>query len=187
MLRHPVATTYARALLEVGQGTNEADTYASELNTLRDEVLSDRDLKIFFESPKVPRDEKDAVLVKALEGKVSGPVLNLLRVLIKRGRQFLFDQIAEAYESLNDELQGRATVWITTASPLQDGSKEKVVALLKQKLGKEIIPEEKVDPDLLGGMTVRIGDTVVDGSVRSRLNEIRDRVAAPRLGSDLIE
>ncbi|MCA8959725.1 MAG: ATP synthase F1 subunit delta [Planctomycetes bacterium] len=187
MLRHPVAKIYARALLEVGQERNEADDYASELTTLHDDVLSDGDFRVFFESPKIPRHEKDKVLVRALEGKVSEPVLNLLRVLVKRGRQFLFPEIAEAYTTLNDEARGRTHVWITTARPLSATSKDRVVGLLRQKLGKEIIPEERVDEDLLGGMTIRVGDVVVDGSVRSRLNEVRELVAAQRLGSDLIQ
>ncbi len=186
MLRHPVATTYARALLEVGQEKGEADAYAEELTTLCDDVFASGGLKVFFESPKIPREEKDKVLVKALEGKTSQSVLNLVRMLIKRGRQPLLGEIAEAYAGLNDEAQGRAHVWITSATPLSAASKDKIVALLKKKLSKEIIPEEKVDPDLLGGMTIRIGDTVIDGSVRSRLNEIGERVAAQRLGSDLI-
>ena len=186
MKRHPVANTYARALLEVGQERGQAEDYAEELRAIEEQVLATGDARVFLESPKIPRREKKEVLERVFQGKVSDAVLNLLHILIDRGRQMLFGQIAEAYQDFCDEAAGRQHVRITSAVALDTGSRDSLTRLLSAKLSKQIVAEERVDEGLLGGMTIRIGDTVIDGSVRSRLNEIREQVASRRLGSDLI-
>lgn len=187
MRRHPVSNSYARAMLEIAQASGQGDAIAEELTALRDGVFSQPELRVFLESPKIPRGEKKATLAKALEGKVSESVSNLVMILIDRGRQFLFSEIVDAYRNLCDEASGRTHVQITSAAPLSEESRESLVALLGKKLGREVVAQERVSPELLGGMTIRIGDMVVDGSVRSRLNEVREQVASRRLGSDLID
>lgn len=187
MKRHPVSNTYARALLEVVQAQGQVDSVAEELTSLRDGVFAQPELRVFLESPKIPRSDKKNALSKALEGNVSEFVNNLVMVLIDRGRQFLFAEIVDAFLALCDEVSGRTHVQIASATALPGESKEKLVSLLGTKLGRTVVAHERVVPELLGGMTIRIGDMVVDGSVRSRLNEIREQVATRRLGSDLID
>ena len=188
MKRNPVAGTYARALMEIGaeKGGGKADQIFEELDSLEKDVLSDPSFRVFFESPKIPREEKKAVLEKALSGRVCDEVLNLLRVLIDRGRQMLLDQIYESYSELYDDFKRRAHVRIDTAVELSPDKRSRLAEVLGKKLDREIIMTERIDTDLLGGMTIRFGDTVIDGSIRTQLNKVRDTIASQRLGSDLI-
>lgn len=188
MKRHPVAGTYARALMEIGaeKGGGKADEIFEELDLLEKDVLSDAFFRVFFESPKIPREEKKKVLEKALSGKVCDEVLNLLRILIDRGRQMLLDQIYESYSELYDDFKRRAHVRIDSAVELSTDKRSRLAEVLGKKLDREIIMTERIDTDLLGGMTIRFGDTVIDGSIRTQLNKVRDAISSQRLGSDLI-
>ena len=184
MRRHPVAGTYAGALLAIGQERNEVEAYDEELHGLAELFANSREFRVFFENPKVPQSDKLSVLDKTLKGKVSDTVLNLLKVLVKRGRQELFGQVSVAYTEALDESRGRTKVVITTASPIDPALKAELVGLVGSKLNREIVPAERVDENLLGGMTIRIGDTVIDGSVRTKLNRVRESVGALRIGSE---
>lgn len=184
MRRHPVSGTYATALLELGQERGEAEAYGEELTELAALFADSRDFRVFFENPKVPQSDKLNVLEKTLKGQVSESVLNLLKVLVKRGRQELFGQISAAYKEAHDELRGRTNVTITTASPIDSALKSELVGMVSKKLNREIVAAERVDEHLLGGVTIRIGDTVIDGSVRTKLNRVRESVAALRIGSE---
>ncbi|MEE8142569.1 MAG: ATP synthase F1 subunit delta [Planctomycetota bacterium] len=186
MKQDPVATVYARALLEIGEERGETASYEEELKVLGKEVLSEGLLKVFFESPKISLQRKKEVLSRGLEGKVSPAVLNLLKILLDRGRQPLLDEIVESYMDLYDQLQGRIHVKIVTSQPVLEESWQRIVNLLKSKHNKEIIAEHRVDEDLLGGVTIQVGDIVADGSIRTQLNRIREALASQRLGSELV-
>ncbi len=126
------------------------------------------------------------MLEKVLSKRVSEEVLNLVRMLVDRGRQSLFDQIYASYEELYDDFKNRMHVRVHSAVELADEKREELIKLLSSKLQREILLSERVDESLLGGMTIRFGDTVVDGSIRTQLNKVREVVASQRLGSDLI-
>lgn len=185
MRRHPVAGTYAGALLAIGLERQEAEAYGEELCELARLLAEQRDLRVFFESPKIPLADKLAVLDRALTGKVSGTVLDFWKVLLGRGRQGLLGQIAESYGEALDDARGRTKVHFKTARPLAPALADQLVKAIAARLGREVVPSSSVDESLLGGMTIRIGDTVIDGSLRTRLNRLQELVAAPRIGSEL--
>ena len=184
--RHPASGTYARALLEIAMTKGEGDAYADQLAEFANALEADRQLRVFFESPKISPSDKKAVLEKSLGSQLSPEVFNLLRLLIDKGRQDLFIEIADTFEELLDEARGRHHVEIISPQPLSEGAKNNLIALLQSRLGGEIVPEESTDPEMLGGMVVRIGDTVVDGSLRTKLKHVREAMTAPRLGRNLI-
>jgi F-type H+-transporting ATPase subunit delta len=184
--RDPAAGAYAHALFEVGQARGESEAYAGQLEGMVEAFLGAPELRIFLESPKVPREAKKAAFERALAGKASEPVLNLVRVLIDRGRQRLFWTITEIYGELLDEALVRVPVTITAARPYPDALREKLIGLLRARTGREVIPVERIDPALLGGITIKIGDTFIDGSLRTKLKVVRDAMAAPRLGRNLL-
>ena len=185
MKRHPVSGTYARALRDIAIERGKIDEIAGELEALDQAFHGDRTLLVFFESPKIPRHEKKSVLEKTLTGKVSEEVLNLLKILIDRSRQSVFDQICATFKDLYDEHKKRMHVTVDCAVPIADEQANRLKELLASRLDREIIMETRVDEDLLGGMKVRFGDTVIDGSIRTQLNKVREAVASQRLGSDL--
>lgn len=187
MKRHPVSGIYAEALLQVAEEQGKADDIEAEFRAVAELLTGARELKIFFESPKIKAQEKVEVLERVLAGKASEPVLNLLKLLIGRGRQTLLTEISASLSEKLDDLRGRAHVVVTTAVPLDEGVRTQLISLVEKKLGRTVISQERVDENLLGGMTIRIGDTVIDGSVRTKLNKVREALAAPRIGSELFE
>lgn len=187
MRRHPVTGAYAEALLAIAEEQKKSDEFGEELGSLQGIFVQSRDLRILFESPKVPRAEKVALLDRVFGGKVSTPVLNLLKTLVERGRQTLFPEICVVFSEKLDEARGRTHVTITSASALSDELRDRIVAAIGQKTGRTVVSAERVDEDLLGGVKIRIGDTVIDGSIRTRLNKMREALAAPRIGSEIFQ
>jgi len=184
--RDPAASAYAHALFEVAQARGEAEAYADQPDGMVEAFLAAPELRTFLESPKVPREAKKVAFEHALDGKVAEPVLNLVRVLLDRSRQRLFWTVCEIYGELLDEALVRVPVTITAAKPYPDALREKLIGLLRARTGREVVPVERVDPALLGGITIKIGDTFIDGSLRTKLKVVRDAMAAPRLGRNLL-
>ena len=185
--RHPVAQAYASALLGVGIERKEAELYRDQLEAFSMIVEEDKQIQIFLESPKIRRSDKKAAIEKALSGQVCEPVLNLIRILIDRGRQGLIDDITHAYQGRMDAMAGRVNATITSATRLSSGIREALVGAITKKLNREVVSTERVDPDLLAGLTVQIGDLVVDGSLRTQLGKIRQEMSQTRFGKDLID
>ncbi|MDE0959231.1 MAG: ATP synthase F1 subunit delta [Planctomycetota bacterium] len=185
--RHPVAQAYARALMEIGSASGEADLYGDQLDALTEAVESDASFKVFLESPKIRRGDKKSTLEKALQGKVADPVLNLVRILIDRNRQNLIDDIAQAYREQIDKAAGRINAIITSATELSAEVRDALTAAIEKKLNKVVVSTEQVDAALLSGLTVQIGDLVVDGSLRTQLRKVRQEVSLTRFGKDLID
>ncbi len=184
--RHPASATYARALLEIAQAVGEGDAFADQLSGFASALETDRQLRLFFESPKIPAADKRAVLDRSLSGRASAPVLNLLKILIDKGRQELYVEISETFGEILDQERGRHHVSISSPKPISGDARQSLVSLLGQRFGGEIVATESVDSEMLGGMVVRVGDTVIDGSLRTKLKHVREAMSAPRLGRNLI-
>ena len=185
--RNPVAQAYAGALLAVAMEKGEADLYRDQLVAISTTVEGDAQIQVFLESPKIRRSDKKAALEKALSGQVSVAVLNLILILIDRGRQGLIEDIAHAYQDRMDVLAGRVNATITSATKLSSAIRKALVGAIAKKLDKEIVSTEQVDPDLLAGLTIQVGDLVVDGSLRTQLRKVRQEVSQTRFGKDLID
>ena len=185
--RHPVSNTYARAIMELATELDRVDEIFEELEWIQTNIYSVRDFRIFFESPKIPRVDKKKALEASLKGRVSSEVLHFLEVLIDRGRQMPFAQIMENVTERYDELKKRIHVRVCSAVGLNEDSRTRLTKLLGERLDREIVMQDSIDADLLGGMTIRFGDTFVDGSIRTQLDKVREAVASPHLGSDLFD
>ncbi len=185
--RHPVSNTYARALMELAIEHDKVDETFEELEALAENVFSKVEFRVFFESPKIPRAEKKKVLGKCFEGKISPRVLHFLDVLIDRGRQALFDEIRENFTERYHQHKRLTHVRVQSAIALNQETRKRLTDLLAKNLDREIVMKDAVDEELLGGMTIRFGDTFVDGSIRTQLNKVREAIASPHLGSDLFD
>lgn len=187
MRRNPVTGAYAEAILAIAEEQGKGEEFEAELQSLQDLFGQSREFRIFFESPKIPRKEKVEILDRTFADKVGPSVLNLLKILVERGRQQFFGEICEAYTEKLNELRGRTSVRITSAVALTESRRTELLEAIGKKIGRTLVSEEHVDEKLLGGMTIRIGDAVIDGSVRTRLNLMRETLAAPRIGSELFD
>ena len=185
--RHPAALAYASAMLQVGSALGKASAFGEQLTVVAHAISDDPQMRVFIESPKISRENKKAVLSSALTGKVAEQVLNLLKLLIDRGRQFLVQDIADTYTELEDVAAGRVKATITSAVEMPAEQRDSLVASIQTKTGREVVATEVVDPELLAGLTIQVGDLVVDGSLRSHLHRVRQEVLQTRFGKDLID
>jgi F-type H+-transporting ATPase subunit delta len=153
------------------------------LNAVAAVIQSDRRVRDFLRSPKIEVKAKKRVLEQAVGGRVAPRFLNFLKVVLDKRRQSILPEIARAYDLMLDEHLGRLNVQVTLAHEPDEREEEEVAARLSELLGKSVIPHVRVDRAILGGIVVRFGDRVLDGSLRRRLLALRSRM----LGAAVVE
>jgi F-type H+-transporting ATPase subunit delta len=174
-----IARNYAETLLELAQRANDLRGWGEMLDQVSDAMETDRRLRTFLESPRVSAQRKNEILQKAY-GSLPRNFLRFLQALVSHRRQMLIPAIAHAYHDLVDEVEGRVHASVTVARPADDNDRAVVTKQLSRVLGKEVVPHFHVNADILGGVVVRVGDTVLDGSVRRRLATLRARMLSAR-------
>jgi F-type H+-transporting ATPase subunit delta len=174
--RDTAARRYAEAAFEIGRADGTLDRWEADLASLRD-ALSQDDLRALAEHPAVPFADKERVLRRAV-GDVSAEALNLVLLMVRRGRPKAIPRMVERFADLVRRERGVALAEIRTALPLGDEQRADVRDRLTQLTGETIEINEVVDESLIGGITVRIGDRLYDASVRSRLERLRARLTA---------
>jgi F-type H+-transporting ATPase subunit delta len=131
---------------------------------------------VFLESPRVSGRQKNEIIQKAYGGALPRNFVRFLQALVDHRRQMLIPAIAHEYHDLVDQAEGRVHASVTFAREADDRDRELVTTQLSRALGKTVVPHFHVNPDVLGGIVVRVGDTVLDGSVRRRLAILRGRM-----------
>ncbi len=175
MITSGIAKRYAQALFDIAEEENKYQAYYNELKQFSAIIRENGNLHDFFANPVFDRHEKKAVIGEVLKKTgISATTSNFLKLLVDKGRIAHIQEIEEYYEELMDSVLKKARVQVKTAFPL----KPDAAADLKKKLegitGKEVEMMVEEDRSLIGGMVVKIGDTLYDGSIKSQLNNIRE-------------
>jgi F-type H+-transporting ATPase subunit delta len=175
-----LARVYAESLMHAALNVSEqaALDVGEEMRKLRLGLIDHPEVAEFLSSPALGKKGKLAFLEKAISGHASHLLQGLVHALWQNNRLSLFRNVVAAYLRLLDERAGRVPVTVTSAVPLSDAERDKLVATLRKSLGREPVLTARVDPDLLGGLIVKVGDSVVDTSVRSRLQSLRTLLLA---------
>ena len=170
-----VAALYSKALLSAAG--DRIELIVDELESVVKECL-DRfpKLELALGSPRIGEEEKEAMLNRIFAGKLDTTLLNFLKILARRRRLGAVRAIQKAVTALRDERLGRLAVIVTSSQPLTDDQRRQITDRLKTSFGKEVVLSEKVDESLLGGVIIRIGDRVYDGSVQGKLQVMRSAV-----------
>jgi len=173
-----IARRYAGALFDVAEKRNTLDRTAQELRELRDLVASHADLRALFESALVPsatkRDVVEALTKAAPE--LSGEVKRLLGLLAERGRLQLLGDIGELFEELLNKKKNIVRAEVVTAAALNPSTRDALAGALGRATGGQVLLEERVDPEMIGGVTARVGSVVFDGTVATHLERLRQRL-----------
>ncbi|HKG93641.1 MAG TPA: F0F1 ATP synthase subunit delta [Gemmatimonadaceae bacterium] len=176
-MREPtIARNYAEALLELARRANDLEGWGNMIFSVADAMQRDMKLHHFLESPRVSADKKREVLGKALQDRTPRLFVRYLQALVRNRRHMLIPQIAAAYSDLVDEVEGRVHAQVTVAKEPTGEDKAMIARQLSRTMGKEVVPHISVNPAILGGVVVRVGDRVMDGSVRRRLTTLRNRL-----------
>ena len=170
---------YANALADVALEQGAAEPVLKQLNDFGTTFEGSAELRNFFSSPAVTREDKHAVIEKIISRMRASKILrNFLFVIADRQRMHALPEIVAAFQEVIRQRQGIAEAEISSAMELSTAQKKEFQKTLEQLTGKRVEPKYSLDPALLGGAIVRIGDTIYDGSLRSRLDGLRARLAA---------
>jgi F-type H+-transporting ATPase subunit delta len=179
MRTEAAAKRYAQAAFAVALEQGELERWTADLESLA-ALMTQPDAAAVLESDRVADAEKEKLLTAAL-ADVGPRALNLARLLVAKRRTALAVQIGQEFQTLLDEHRGVARAAVTTAVPLSDEQAQGVAARLSRITGKQVSVEPRVDEAIMGGLIARVGDTLIDGSTRSRLIALKKelRGAAP--------
>jgi F-type H+-transporting ATPase subunit delta len=171
-----VASVYARSLFEVAREQDKLDVLREQLGQFADAMAEDRDLQVFFFSPYFSTQEKEQGLERALTG--ADPVLlNFLRLLIENHRMPVIFRVRRAYDALWEDANRLLPVEVTSAVELDEAVVGQIGDRISEQTGRRVQLSAHVEPDILGGLVVRVGNTVLDASIRNRLEQLRRQVA----------
>lgn len=173
-----VGEVYARALL-AAVAPQDADAIVDELESLIRDVLDrNHKLETVLANPKMPVESKWELLDRVFAGRMSEKLLTFMKVVARRHRLNAIRAIQRAATKLRDEAAGRIQVQVTVPQPLNDGERSSLVERLKTVFKKDVRMDISVDPSILGGLVIRVGDTVFDGSINGQLQSLRKTVGA---------
>jgi len=175
-----IAHNYAETLLELARRAGDLRGWGQVMDDVTDAMQNDRSLRLFLESPRVSAAQKNRILGRAFDGQLPPLFVRYLQALVNHRRQMLLPQIAREYHDLVDQVEGRMHASVTVAQEPGDRERRAISKELSRAYGKEVVPHFVVNPAILGGVVVRVGDTVLDGSVRRRLATLRSRMLAQR-------
>lgn len=170
-----VSRRYAKALLLIGKENGQAELYGEQLGEFAKLISQNKQLEQAFTNPLYDTAGRKRVLVSVIELlDLSEIVKAFLLLLFDKGRIGLLDSINDFYQKLADEYKGVALASLVSAAELSSEAIEKIRESLSKMTGKQVKLEVKQDPDLIGGIVTRIGDLVLDGSVRTQLLNMRE-------------
>jgi F-type H+-transporting ATPase subunit delta len=171
-----LAQVYARALFEVAREQGKLDELRDQLAQFADALEADRQLAIFFFSPYFSTAEKEEGLARVLQG-ADESFVNFLRLLIEKHRMPVLFRIRRVYEQMWDQENKVLPVEITSAIALDQATTENLGKTIGERAGRKVTLAARVDPQIIGGIVVRVGNSILDASIRNRLEQLRRHVA----------
>jgi len=181
-----VARNYAETLFELARRNESIQEYGDALGMVAGLLEDDSRFRTFVETPRIDDENKKDVIRKVFRDKAPKQVINFVLITIDKRRQTLLREISAEYLLLLDDHLGREHVEVTVARPLDDTTANVVSEQLSKMLGRQAIPHIRVKPEILGGLVVRTGDMIYDGSVRRRLEGLRRRLLTVRIPSEQV-
>ncbi|AEH45198.1 ATP synthase F1, delta subunit [Thermodesulfatator indicus DSM 15286] len=177
MLRTIVALKYARGLFAAAKDLGKVKEYGEELKKVADFLASQPDILEALESPIYPPDLKMEVIEEIIKGlAVDEGVAKFLRLLVEKRRIHFIQDIVKTYQQLLDEEMGIARAEVRVATELDEEMQKALAEALSKKIGRQVILNVVQDPEILGGVRVRVGDLVLDGTVRAQLEKFKESI-----------
>lgn len=177
MPRRPTARRYAQAIFDLALEYETIDQWGGDLDRIA-EALDDEDFAALLEAPQVPERVKHQGIETVL-GSLGLYARNFVSVLVEHGQPRLASRIRDEFRAMVDEHLGVARAEVVTAVALEEDQRGRVEASLSDIVGARVVASERVDPSIIGGVVARVGDRLIDGSVRNRLEALRHRLARP--------
>lgn len=172
MANETLARRYATAVFSLATDAGVAGRVGDDLATIQHSIDSDATAKTFFVAPIFDRKDKERVLLATFEGKVHDVALHTLLLLVRKRRETLLPALVEEYRKLEQQARGAEPLTVTSARELPESELRSLVDRLERVYGKKFDAEVRVDPSLIGGVRITMGDRRIDGTVAGRLEEL---------------
>ncbi len=179
-----IARNYAETLLTLADrhgGDSTVDRFGEAIEGVADLLRREPRIREFLATPRVGAAAKQEALRTALQGRVPELFLRFVLVVVEKRRQGLFTHIADEYRALVDERRGRMRARITLSHAPDEALRREIVGSLERRFGKTMVADFEVDPALIGGVVIRVGDQILDGSFRRRVSTLRRRLSEARI------
>lgn len=171
-----VARSYAETLFALADRHDAVEAYGEGIETVARLLEENERFRLFLETPRIDDEDRKRVVRESFGDTLPKHLVNFVLVTIDKRRQRLLRSISTQFHLLLDERMGREHVQVTVSRPVDDETRQMITDRLTAVLGKEAIPHIRVQPEILGGVVVRTGDTIYDGSLRRRLDGMRRRL-----------
>ena len=171
-----IAAVYARSLFEVAKEQDKLDSVREQLGEFADALQKTRELQVFFFSPYFSTTEKEDGLDRAVSG-ADEVIVNFLKLLIENHRMPVIFRVRRGYEELWEDENKLLPVRVTSAVELDKSTVSQIGDKIAEQTGRKVELSSEVDPDILGGIVVRVGNSILDASIRNRLEQLRRQVA----------
>ncbi|GAB3859789.1 ATP synthase F1 subunit delta [Hymenobacter terrigena] len=169
-----VAARYAKSLLDLGKEMGTLSAVKDDMDLLSKTMAESRELRLLLRNPIVKHDKKLAILNAIFKGKVSDMTMRFFTILTEKNRESAIEGIGPEFLAQYNVMQGIQSAQVTSATPLTPASRAEIRALVTKQTGlAEVQLTEKVDPELIGGFVLRVGDNQIDDSVRTSLRKLR--------------
>lgn len=172
------ARSYAEALLELAESRGALDVVASEMQAVSEAFTTGTTFRQYIADPSIPMHERAELIDKAFGGQVSPLVVNFLKLVNAKGKLSTVPAIAEALDVLLDEKHGKIEVGLTVPEALPAPELEAVRQRVSVALKKDAVVHQYIDPSLIGGLILQVGDQRIDGSVKAQLETLRRKLVA---------
>ena len=178
MLNIQLANKYAVAIFELAQEENKLEVYGIQLDEICRLISGQADLKAFMNNPQVQPQAKRELFSKLFKEDLASTVYNFIMLLIDKRRESLLEAIVERYQALSNDARNIIEAEVTVAAALIQGQQEQLVAKLEQVTGKTVLVSTRVDKSIIGGIVVKLGDKLIDGSVVRRMQSLQKQLMA---------
>ena len=176
MKQTTISRNYAEALLAAAEAGGQVDRFGRLMDAVAGAIAADQSIAIVLDSPRVTKAVKARLLAEALSGTAPAEFVRFLQAVVRRGRQGLLGEISQEYQALVDVQQNRVHAGITLVTAPDSALQRQIVERLGAVLGKEVRAHFRADTGILGGVVVRVGDRLYDGSLKRRLNLLKRRM-----------
>lgn len=177
-----VVRRYARALFDTAQRGQTVQQVEDDLRGMEQVLHAHPQLQKVLRAPTISRSRKRELAAQIFGARVSPLTMRFLTLVINRRRESILPDMYREFRRLANEARNILPVQVTSAVPMTDQELDALVQSLRQRTGKNIELHAGIDPEMLGGIVVRMGDTIIDGSVRAKLRQLRRHLAAGRVG-----
>lgn len=177
-----LAAAYARAILDLANQQQQAETIADELRSLKELFQANPTFGLFLRDPAISTEERHNVLDRTFRGRISPLLMNSLAVMNEKGRLGLLADVANEYQAMLDQQQGKIAVKAIVAREMEPELLEEVTQRISTALRKKATVHQAVDESIIGGMILQVDDRLIDASVRTQLQMMRNQMlaAAPK-------